>query len=204
METRGSVIEIDADTGQLTIHSATQSSHMLRWATAALTGKETVRASLKRLASNKERRAAFGAGAKQFVGENSDSLKGQDNDGAKSQFKRDKSLPKHMAGIGLGLIAKDTYPIIKAQDIGGGFGSKGAVRARTSRSPPRRSISGGRSSGSRIAARTCSTVATLVRRISPCRSPSTTTARCAACGSTSCSTRVRTPPSRSPWRCSAA
>ena len=100
---------------------------MLRWATAALTGKETVRASLKRLASNKERRAAFGAGAKQFVGDNSDSLKGQDNAGAKDQFKRDKSLPKHMAGIGLGLLAKDNYPIVKAQDIGGGFGSKGAV-----------------------------------------------------------------------------
>ena len=115
------------DTRQLTIHSSTQSSHMLRWATAALTGKEPLRASLKRLASNKERRAAFGAGAKQFVGDNSDSLKGQDNAGAKDQFKRDKSLPKHMAGIGLGLLAKDTYPIVKAQDIGGGFGSKGAV-----------------------------------------------------------------------------
>ena len=36
METRGSVIEIDPDTRQLTIHSSTQSSHMLRWATAAL------------------------------------------------------------------------------------------------------------------------------------------------------------------------
>ncbi len=127
METRGSVIEIDPDTRQLTVHSSTQSSHMLRWATAALTGKEPLRASLKRLASNKERRAAFGAGAKQFVGEHGDSLKGQDNAGPKDQFKRDKSLPKHIAGIGVALLAKDTYPIVKAQDIGGGFGSKGAV-----------------------------------------------------------------------------
>ncbi len=127
METRGSVFEIDPATQQLTIHSSTQSSHMLRWATAALTGKEPMRASLKRLASNKQRRAAFGAGAKQFVGEHSDSLKGQDNAGAKDQFKRDKSLPKHMAGISLGLLAKDTYPIVRAQDIGGGFGSKGGV-----------------------------------------------------------------------------
>ena len=88
METRGSVIEIDPNTRQLTIHSSTQSSHMLRWATAALTGKEPLRTSLKRLASNKERRAAFGAGAKQFVDEHGDSLKGQDNAGPKDQFKR--------------------------------------------------------------------------------------------------------------------
>ncbi len=41
METRGSMVEVDPDTGHMTIHNATQSSHALRWIGAALTGKQT-------------------------------------------------------------------------------------------------------------------------------------------------------------------
>ena len=165
METRGSVIEIDADTGQLTIHSATQSSHMLRWATAALPARKRCGRRSSGWPRTRSVAPRSVPGRSNSCGENSESLKGQDNDGAKSQFKRDRSLPKHMAGIGLGLLAKDTYPIIKAQDIGGGFGSKGAV-AREDIALAAAAIDLGPfpqvDRGS--AARTCSTVATPARR----------------------------------------
>ncbi len=110
METRGSVIEVDPITGQLTIYSSTQSSHLLRWMTAALTGKETLRATAKKMVKRKDRLSAFGSAAKQFMADNSADMKGQDSSGPKSQFKRDKSFVKHMNLMTLGLLAKDNYP----------------------------------------------------------------------------------------------
>ncbi|NNE73584.1 MAG: xanthine dehydrogenase family protein molybdopterin-binding subunit [Acidimicrobiales bacterium] len=127
METRGSVIEVDPTTGHLTIHNATQSSHVLRWLTAALSRKESVRASIKGFVQNKERRAAFIDAAKQFMDENKDSLGEQDNSGTVGQMKADRSTMLHLQRIGLGLLGKDDYPTVKAQDIGGGFGAKGSV-----------------------------------------------------------------------------
>ncbi|MGA9275933.1 xanthine dehydrogenase family protein molybdopterin-binding subunit [Ilumatobacter sp.] len=127
METRGSLVEVDPDTGHMTIRNATQSSHMLRWMGAALTGKQKVRSSLKEIVTNKQRRSGFMAGAKGFLGANADGLKAQDNNGMKSQLKADKSLLKHANAIGLGLLGKDDYPTVVADDIGGGFGSKGAI-----------------------------------------------------------------------------
>lgn len=127
METRGSVVEVDPETGHMTIHNATQSSHMLRWIGAALTGKQSTRGAVKGIVTNKERRKAFLAGAKNFVKQNADGLKAQDNDGMKSQLKADKSFLKHANLIGLGLLGKDAYPDVVAQDIGGGFGAKGSV-----------------------------------------------------------------------------
>ena len=67
METRGSVVEIEPTTGEMTIHNATQSSHALRWIAAALTDKQSMRSALKGIVSNKQRRSAFVAGAKDFV-----------------------------------------------------------------------------------------------------------------------------------------
>ncbi|MGI9625059.1 MAG: xanthine dehydrogenase family protein molybdopterin-binding subunit [Acidimicrobiales bacterium] len=127
METRGSVVEVEAGTGQLTIHNATQSSHLLRWIIAALTDKQPVGRSLKALAKNKERREAFMAGAKEFVAANKESLDRQDNSGAIAQIKRDRSLLGHLQRMGLGLLAQETFPTVKARDIGGGFGSKGSI-----------------------------------------------------------------------------
>ncbi|NND74557.1 MAG: xanthine dehydrogenase family protein molybdopterin-binding subunit [Ilumatobacter sp.] len=127
METRGSLVEVDAATGHLTIHNATQSSHLLRWAVAALTGKQRTTTALKRFITNKQRRRAFFAGAKQFVGTNRDGLKEQDNAGPLAQLKKDRSFLGHMNKIAVGLLGKDDYPTVKAQDIGGGFGSKGPV-----------------------------------------------------------------------------
>ena len=127
METRGSVVEVDPKTGHMTIHNATQSTHMLRWIGAALTGKQSTRAALKGIVTNAERRSAFFKGAKDFLSANGDSLKAQDNDGMKSQLKVDKSFLKHANLIGVGLLGKDAYPDVVAQDIGGGFGSKGSI-----------------------------------------------------------------------------
>lgn len=126
METRGSLVDFDAD-GHMTIHNATQSSHMLRWIVAALTDKQSIRASLKAIATNKERRSGFISGMKEFMGANKDELANQDNAGTKSQLKRDKSFLKHANTIGLGLLGKSDYPTVKAQDIGGGFGAKGSI-----------------------------------------------------------------------------
>lgn len=127
METRGSVVEVDPATGHLTIHNATQSSHMLRWIGAALTDKEPMRSALKGFVTNKQRRTAFFKAAKDFVSSNADGLKAQDNAGVVSQVKADKSFLKHANAIGLGLLGKDDYPTVLAQDIGGGFGSKGSI-----------------------------------------------------------------------------
>ena len=127
METRGTVVEIADDTGEVIIHSATQSSHQLRWAAAALTKKRPMRQALKEIAANKDRRSGFARGAKEFFAANGDGLKNQDNDGMRSQLKADKSFLKHMNAIGLGLLGRDDYPTVVAQDIGGGFGSKGSL-----------------------------------------------------------------------------
>ena len=127
METRGSVIEVDPATGHLTIHNATQSSHMLRWMTAALANKESVRSSIKNFATNKERRESFIAAAKEFMGQNGEAMQNQDNAGPKSQLGKDRSMLKHLPRTLFGLLGKEDYPTVKAKDIGGGFGAKGPV-----------------------------------------------------------------------------
>ena len=127
METRGSMVEIDPATGHMTIRNATQSSHALRWIAAALTGKRRARSAAKEIATNKQRRSKFVSGAKEFFAANAEGLKSQDNDGMKSQLKVDKSFLKHANLIGLGLLGRDRYPDVIADDIGGGFGSKGSI-----------------------------------------------------------------------------
>ncbi|WP_419928918.1 xanthine dehydrogenase family protein molybdopterin-binding subunit [Candidatus Poriferisocius sp.] len=126
METRGIVIEV-GDGGSLTVHSATQVSHVLRWILAALTEKEPLLDSVKAVFAQKNRRSAFAAAAKEFREKNKETLDKQDNTGAKHQIKRDRSLISVMPRIGLGLLGKERYPTVVAKDIGGGFGAKGAV-----------------------------------------------------------------------------
>ncbi|MGI9645305.1 MAG: xanthine dehydrogenase family protein molybdopterin-binding subunit, partial [Ilumatobacteraceae bacterium] len=126
METRGTVIEVDPDTGRLTVHTATQAAQMVRWTIAALAAKRPVTESLRAIWSNKERRKNFGAAAKQFFTENAESMKKADNTGMRDQLKRDRSMLKVMNQAGIGLLGADTFPHVKAQDIGGGFGSKGS------------------------------------------------------------------------------
>ncbi len=126
METRGSVVLVDAD-GHLEIHNTSQAPHFLKWAVAALLVNTGGLRSLGRFLRNTERRRAFLAAAKEFVATNKQSLQAQDNAGQKAQLKRDKSFPKHMALMATGLLGADDYPTVKAGDIGGAFGSKGPV-----------------------------------------------------------------------------
>lgn len=126
METRGSVVLVDDD-GRLEIHNTSQSPHFLKWATAALLVNRSGVRSVGRFLRKSERRRSFLKAAKQFLEANKDKLAAQDNAGQKSQLKHDKSFPKHMARMGLGLLAADDYPTVKAVDIGGAFGSKGPV-----------------------------------------------------------------------------
>lgn len=126
METRGTVIEVGAD-GRLTIHSATQASQMVRWAVAALATKRPVGRSLKAIWDNAERRTNFLAAAKRFLADNAEAMKRQDHDGMKDQLKKDRSLLAVMGRAGLGLLGSESFPVVKAQDIGGGFGSKGSL-----------------------------------------------------------------------------
>lgn len=127
METRGSVIEIDKVSGHLTVTNTSQAPHALKWAIAAMTVDEKTTASLRSFVTKKERRKAFFGSAVAFVKANKDSLKKQDRTGQKQQMKRDKSLMKHQMRMGLGLLAEDDFPTVRAEDIGGGFGSKGAI-----------------------------------------------------------------------------
>ncbi len=127
METRGSVVEVDQQTGHLTITNATQSSHVLRWVIAGLTEKKSTTESLKSFLTNKERRTNLLEGLKAFVDEHGETLKKSDNAGAVTQLKKDKSFPLHLNRISANLAGKADFPTVLAQDIGGGFGAKGSV-----------------------------------------------------------------------------
>jgi len=126
METRGTVVEIDAATGHLTITAATQAPHMVKWAVAAMSADETAGKNLVSFVKNKSRRRAFMAEAKSFLKKNKESLKSQDPSGQIFQIKRDLSFLKHQMRMGTGMLAADDFPTVLSEDIGGGFGSKGS------------------------------------------------------------------------------
>jgi carbon-monoxide dehydrogenase large subunit len=127
LETRGTVIEVDPKDGHLTVHSATQSSHLLRWMIAALTGKRSTLASLRRFVTDTERRRGFVTAAREFIRDNARELRRQDPAGMRAQFSKDRTSVIGVNLLGIGLLGKDDYPTVKAHDIGGAFGSKGQV-----------------------------------------------------------------------------
>ena len=127
MEARGTVVEIDPISGHLTITSTSQAPHVVKWATAAMTVTEKGGRNFRSFIRNKERRKAFFAAAKAFLKEHKDALKSQDRTGQNQQIKRDRSMLKHQMKMGMGLLAADDYPTVRAGDIGGGFGSKGSI-----------------------------------------------------------------------------
>ncbi|MEM9747057.1 MAG: xanthine dehydrogenase family protein molybdopterin-binding subunit [Actinomycetota bacterium] len=126
METRG-IVAGPGDDGRLDVRLATQSPQLARWAIAALAQKRTLRDSMKGIVGNKARRSSFLAAAKAFVTENADTLKETDNQGMVDQLKKDVGHLKVMNLAGLGLLGADDFPHVEVQDVGGGFGSKGAV-----------------------------------------------------------------------------
>ncbi len=127
METRGTLVEVDPVTGEVTVRSATQSPHMLRWMMAAFTERQGPIKSLRRFLGDSERRSGFAAGAKAFVGEKGDALKDGDNAGMIHQIKTDPAMLRHLGRTLMGVTGKDRYVTVVADDIGGGFGAKGSV-----------------------------------------------------------------------------
>lgn len=125
METRG-IIAGPGDDGRLEVRLATQSPQLARWAIAALASKRQVGASAKDFVTNKERRANFLAAAKQFLADSKEALQAQDSDGMKSQVAKDKAHLRVMAQAGLGLLGAEDFPHVIVDDVGGGFGAKGA------------------------------------------------------------------------------
>ena len=127
METRGCVAEIDAATHALTLHSATQNTHGLKWYAGLVTGRQSFWESVVWLSRHRDRARAFVAGTRRFLRENRHMLTAGDSSGFVSQVRRDPSTVVHLLRGGLGLIAKDgtKVPEVEARDIGGAFGCKG-------------------------------------------------------------------------------
>lgn len=126
METRGIVVG-PGDDGRLAVTLATQSPQLARWAIAALANKRPVRSALKGIATNKERRSNFAAAAKEFFAEAGDDLKNSDNQGMVDQLKKDWRHLTTIQRAGLGVLGADDFPHVDVRDVGGGFGSKGAL-----------------------------------------------------------------------------
>jgi len=126
MEARGTVVEIDPSTGHLTITSTAQAPHVVKWAAAAMTVTEKGGKNFRKFWKNKERRKNFNAARKAFLKENLATLKRQDRSGQKHQNKRENPMKAQMK-MGMGLLAAEDFPTVRAGDIGGGFGSKGSV-----------------------------------------------------------------------------
>ena len=131
METRGVVVEIDQVTGSTTVHSATQSAHMLKWVLALLSDRQSIHQSLRRLATDRERPKQFAAGAKAFLGRNPE-LKAANKASVPTMLRQTLADPGrlvHLQRAMLALLSKSPgdRPEVKAPDIGGAFGTKGMV-----------------------------------------------------------------------------
>ncbi len=127
METRGSVVLVDPKTGHLEIHNTSQAPHMLKWGVAAHLKSDRGIRSLGKFLRNADRRKAFGGAAKMFLQKNKNKLAEQDPAGNVSQLKKDRSFLRHTLRMAAGLLADESYPTVKAVDIGGAFGSKGPL-----------------------------------------------------------------------------
>jgi carbon-monoxide dehydrogenase large subunit len=128
METRGAVAEIDPITGELILHSSTQSAHGIRWAAALLLGNPPIRQSLCKLATNREHTRKFVVGARAHFKANP-SLLGATRQMMPAMSKAAIREPRRLAYMMrslLALVAKDPaeIPTVIAGDIGGAFGAK--------------------------------------------------------------------------------
>ena len=132
METRGSLAEINAATGELIFHSATQSTHSLKWSLALLLERAPVWQSIRELATHRERVTKFAAGARAFVRDHPElkEVSKSSQPAMVEQLRREPVRLVHMAESYLGLLAKapSRRPEVQAHDIGGAFGAKGLVQ----------------------------------------------------------------------------
>ncbi len=127
METRGILVEVDSVTGAVSVRAATQAPHMLRWQIAAYARKESGPQSIRSFLTNPERRGAFLAAAKAFVGDKGEALQSSDSTAMQHQLKTEPRTALQMVRTGAQLLGRDDYPHVDADDIGGGFGAKGSV-----------------------------------------------------------------------------
>lgn len=127
METRGAVADIDADSGEITYHAATQSAHLLRWVLSISTERESALESIKHLAKNRDRLKNFGSATKDFVKDKKDDLLKSDSAASVNQIRKDPSTLSHLGRTFINTLASRRFPRVVAQDVGGAFGSKGPV-----------------------------------------------------------------------------
>ncbi|MHB8466937.1 MAG: xanthine dehydrogenase family protein molybdopterin-binding subunit, partial [Acidimicrobiales bacterium] len=128
METRGSVAEVDPISGDLTFHSCTQSTHMLKWALALMLGRRPVWRSLKQIATNREVPAKVFKAARAYLKANPELLdvSKRMQPAMLKQIRQDPKRVVHLTEAMLGLLAKQPrdLPRVLARDIGGAFGAK--------------------------------------------------------------------------------
>lgn len=130
METRGVVVEITGN-GQAVIHAATQSAHAYKWVMALLGHKRRMRDSVKDIAGNRDQLKRFLKGAKDFMSANP-SLKDANKETGPEMMRQMVRDPKRAMQqqrnlVGLLATEADERPEVKVPDIGGAFGSKGAI-----------------------------------------------------------------------------
>lgn len=130
METRGIVVEIERNSGDAIVHAATQNAHGMKWSLALMSDRQTVRQSIKDLATNRDRLTTFVNGAKALI-----TAKPQLKEPSPMMpimAKQMKSEPRRLVDMQramFGLLARGSAgrPEIDARDIGGAFGTKGSV-----------------------------------------------------------------------------
>jgi aerobic carbon-monoxide dehydrogenase large subunit len=131
METRGCVAEVDPVARTIVYHSATQSSHVMKWVLGMLTGRQPVWRSLVDMAQQRERMVQFGRKARAYAQANKESMSSSSsmNKAMAQTYLKEPSRIVHLTRSMLGLLAKDpaTLPRVTAQDIGGAFGVKSLV-----------------------------------------------------------------------------
>jgi carbon-monoxide dehydrogenase large subunit len=139
METRGCIAEIDPSTSEMTLRSATQNTHGLKWYVGLVGSRQSVGESLAWLLRHRDRLNRFVAGAKQFANDNKEAMSRGGGDGGGGgggssaglvhQVKKEPATALHLLRAAIGLLAKDgtKVPEVEAKDIGGAFGCKASV-----------------------------------------------------------------------------
>jgi len=131
METRGIVAEIDPGTGEMTIHSSTQSAHQVKWCMALLTGRRPVGQVLRQMVRQKDHTKAIFKGMADFL-KASPTMVAALKESAPVMLKQNVTNPERTKAMNtafLGLMGRDpaTLPRALAGDVGGAFGAKTAV-----------------------------------------------------------------------------
>jgi carbon-monoxide dehydrogenase large subunit len=132
METNGLVAEIDPASGALTIHSATQAAHALKWVMALVTHKRPLRRIVRQMAAQPERTKAILTGIRDFL-RATPALTEATRETAPAMVRQLVTNPertREMNSAFVGLIGKapETVPAVVTGDVGGAFGAKTVVR----------------------------------------------------------------------------